>query len=61
MLKKKRPSEGRLNSASLAASDFFVSLLFSICNFVHAEALLQVPCIFLAEEIILIEKISMNT
>jgi hypothetical protein len=61
MLKKKRPSEGKSNSASLAASVFFVSLHFSIFNFIDAEALLQVPCIFLAEEIILIEKISMNT
>ncbi len=61
MLKKKSPSEGRSNSVSLAASVFFVSLHFSLCNFVQAEALLQVPCIFLAEEIKLTEKISMNT
>ena len=61
MLKKKSPSDGKSNSVSLAASVFFVSLLFSVCIFVQTEALLQVPCIFLAEVIKLTEKISMNT
>jgi hypothetical protein len=54
MLKKKSPSEGSANSVSLLASVFFASLHFLISAAEQAEI---VPGVFLAEEIILAEKI----
>jgi len=54
------PSEGRVNSPSLAASDFFDLQQSCLITWQHTDACSQLFFIFFAEESKLTEKIRTN-